>query len=90
VIGSVLTAAYRSHLQLPGLPAHLAEQARDSFAAAARIGGSTTMHAHAAFIDGLRLGLTVAAASAAFAAIVVAVLLRRRLPPQAIGGAIAN
>jgi Na+/melibiose symporter-like transporter len=75
VIGSVLTAAYRGHLQLPGLPAHLAAQARGSFAVAARIGGSATLHAHAAFIDGLHLGLAFAAGAAGLAAILVALLL---------------
>ena len=78
VIGSVLTAAYRSHLQLPGLPAHLAEQARDSFAVAARAGGPTALHAHAAFVDGLHLGLTFAAGAAGLAAILVAVFLAPR------------
>jgi EmrB/QacA subfamily drug resistance transporter len=78
VIGSVLAAAYRSHLQLPGVPAHLAEQARDSFAVAARAGGSTALHAHTAFIDGLHLGLTFAAGAAGLAAILVAVFLAPR------------
>jgi EmrB/QacA subfamily drug resistance transporter len=85
VIGSVLSATYRGHLQLPGLPAHLAEQARGSFAVAAHIGGPTALHARAAFIDGLHLGLTVAAVAAGLAALVVVLLLaprRARVPAQ--------
>jgi EmrB/QacA subfamily drug resistance transporter len=78
VIGSILTAAYRSHLHLTGVPAHLAEQARGSFAVAARVGGSISLHAHTAFIDGLHLGLTFAAGAAGLAAIMVAVLLAPR------------
>ena len=75
VIGSILTAAYRSNLHLTGLPAHVVEQARNSLALAARIGGPTTVHAHRAFVDGLNLGLIFAAGSAALAAILVAMLL---------------
>jgi EmrB/QacA subfamily drug resistance transporter len=82
VLGSVLTAAYHSHLQLPGLPAQVAEQARRSFAVAARIGGPTAMHANAAFIDGLHLALTFAAGAAGLAAILVALLLAPRRPSR--------
>ncbi len=75
VIGSILTSAYRSHLQLPGAPAAVAAAARDSVAIATRIGGTTALHAHAAFITGLHTGLIFAAAAALLAAMLVAALL---------------
>jgi MFS family permease len=77
VIGSVLTAAYRDNLALPGLPAALADKARESLAVAAHIGGPVAGSAHAAFVDGLHLALLVGAAAALLAAIVVGVLLPR-------------
>jgi hypothetical protein len=76
VIGSALSATYRNHLSLPGLPAAVAGQARDSFAVAVHLGGPVAAHADTAFTDGLRIALLVGAGSALLAAIVVALLLR--------------
>jgi hypothetical protein len=78
VIGSVLAATYRSHLTLPGLPAAVADKARDSFAIAAHIGGPVADRASSAFVDGLQLALLVGAGAARFAAVVVVLLLPRR------------
>lgn len=75
VIGGLLTAGYRGHLHLPGLPATLVDQARNSLAVAARVGGATALHAHVAFVDGLNLALISAAVVAALAATLTAVLL---------------
>jgi EmrB/QacA subfamily drug resistance transporter len=78
VIGSVLTAGYRSHLQLPGLPVLIVDRARSSLAVAAHIGGSTAARANLAFVSGLHLALICAAVTAAAAIIPVAVLLAPR------------
>jgi hypothetical protein len=76
VIGSVVTATYRSSLELPGAPARLVDQARASFAVAIHAGGSTGVHARAAFVTGIHTGLLYAAIAAILAAIGVATLLR--------------
>ena len=73
IIGSVLTAGYRSHLHLPG---RLGVQARGSFAVAAHAGGAAAAQARAAFVDGMHVALLVGAGSALLAAVAVAVLLR--------------
>jgi EmrB/QacA subfamily drug resistance transporter len=77
VIGSIVTAAYRSSLQLPGAPAPLVQQARASFAVAIHAGGSTGVHARDAFVKGIHAGLLYAAGAAILAAVAVAALLRR-------------
>jgi EmrB/QacA subfamily drug resistance transporter len=77
VIGSVVTATYRSSLHLPGIPAPLASQARQSFAIAIHAGGPVGAHARPAFVDGIHAGLLYAAGAAILAAISVAVLLTR-------------
>ncbi len=61
VIGSIVTAVYRSSLQLPGAPAPLVGQARASFAVAIHAGGSTGAHARDAFVNGIHTGLLYAA-----------------------------
>jgi EmrB/QacA subfamily drug resistance transporter len=75
VIGSIVTAGYRSNLTLPDAPAHVINQARASFAVAIHAGGSTGAHARDAFVDGIHTGLLCAAAAAILAAITVAILL---------------
>jgi EmrB/QacA subfamily drug resistance transporter len=77
VLGSVVTAVYRSSLRLPGVPAPLAHQAQRSFAIAIHAGGPVGSHARAAFVDGIHAGLLYAAAAAVLAAIAVATLLSR-------------
>jgi EmrB/QacA subfamily drug resistance transporter len=77
VLGSVLTAAYRSNLQLPRVPAGVAAKAKDSFAIGNHLGGSIAAHANSAFVTGMHSALYVAAAAALFAAVSVAVLLRK-------------
>lgn len=75
VIGSVVTAVYRSSLQLPGAPPPLVDRARASFAVAIHAGGSTGVHARDAFVNGIHIGLLYAAGAAIIAAIAVATLL---------------
>ncbi|MER7754130.1 MFS transporter [Kitasatospora sp. NPDC097643] len=77
VLGSVLTASYRDHLQLPGLPEHAARAARSSLGAATAMGGPAVEHARAAFVLGMHDALLVGSAAALLAAVAVAVLLRR-------------
>jgi EmrB/QacA subfamily drug resistance transporter len=76
VIGSALTATYRSHLGLPGLPAAVAGRARDSLAVAVHLGGPVATQASTAFTEGLHVALLVGAAAALLAAFAVALLLR--------------
>ncbi|MEU9128836.1 MFS transporter [Kitasatospora sp. NPDC048540] len=89
VLGSMLSAAYRSHLQLPdALPPHLADAARSSLAAASTIGGPVADHARIAFVDGMHLALYGAALAAALAALTVAALLRHQRPATGDGHAV--
>jgi EmrB/QacA subfamily drug resistance transporter len=78
VIGSVMTAIYRSQLSIPGVPAAVLGKAKDSVAIAARIGGPVAAKADTAFIDGIHIALYTAAGAAVLAAIAVFVLLSRR------------
>jgi EmrB/QacA subfamily drug resistance transporter len=78
VIGSVVTAVYRSSLQLAGAPAPIVAQARASFAIAIHAGGSTGAHARDAFVNGIHTGLLCAAGAAILAAISVAALLKTK------------
>ncbi|WP_432585198.1 MFS transporter [Streptomyces sp. HD1123-B1] len=77
VLGSVLSTGYRENLELPGIPEHMAEAARSSFAAATAIGGPVVDPARSAFIDGLHGALLGGAGVALVGAVVVFVLLGR-------------
>ena len=77
VIGSIVTAVYRSSLQLNGAPAAVASKAQQSFAIAIHMGGPVGAHAQTAFVDGIHTGLLYAAGAALLAAISVAILLPR-------------
>ncbi|MFE0733153.1 MFS transporter [Streptomyces antibioticus] len=78
VLGSVLGSTYRDRISLPGAPAHVAEAARSSLAAATSMGGTVMEHARTAFVEGMQTALLAAAAVAVAGAFVVAGLLRRR------------
>jgi EmrB/QacA subfamily drug resistance transporter len=79
VLGSIMTAVYRDHLtSLPSVPTSVLDQARDSLAVAAHIGGPVASRANAAFIDGFHLAFYAASGAAVVAAIAVAILLPRR------------
>jgi MFS family permease len=86
VIGSTVTAVYRSRLQLPGVPTPLVNQARASFAVAIHAGGSTGAHARDAFVAGIHTGLLWAAGAAIIAAISVATLLKNGATTRSPGG----
>jgi MFS family permease len=78
VIGSIMTAIYRGHLTVTGVPAAVLGRARDSLAVASRIGGPVSAQASIAFIDGIHIALLIAAGTAVLAALAVAALLPRR------------
>jgi len=84
VVGSIVTAVYRTNLHLSGMHAAAAGEARGSFALAIHAGGPVKAAASSAFVDGIHIGLLYAAGAALLAAITVAVLLpsglRRRHP----------
>jgi MFS family permease len=77
VLGSVVTAVYRSSLRLRGVPGPVVHQAQQSFAIAIHEGGPVGANASAAFVDGIHSGLLYAAGAAIIAAISVAALLSR-------------
>jgi EmrB/QacA subfamily drug resistance transporter len=78
VIGSIMTAVYRGHLTLPGVPAAIADKARDSLALAAHAGGQVAQQANSAFIQGIHVALLASAGSTLLAALGVTLLLPRR------------
>jgi len=77
VIGSIVTAVYRSNLHLPGIPAALAGAARGSFGLALHAGGPVKTAASSAFVDGIHTGLIYAAGAALLGVITVTILLPR-------------
>jgi hypothetical protein len=79
VVGSILAATYRSHLNLnPAVPPALADKARGSFAVAVHVGGPVQAAAQSAFVDGLRFAMLAAAGVALIGAGVNGLLLRSR------------
>jgi EmrB/QacA subfamily drug resistance transporter len=76
VLGSLLQSTYRSHLNLDGVPAPLAEHARSSLALALHLGPSVANDAQTAFTDGMQLALLGAAGAVALAAVGIAALQR--------------
>jgi predicted MFS family arabinose efflux permease len=77
VLGSIVAATYRTHLDVGSLPEGEAGAVRDSLAAAAHLGGPVGVSADGAYVDGVHLALHVAAVVALVAAIAVAALLPR-------------
>lgn len=57
VIGSIVTAVYRSSLRLRGVPGPVAAEARSSFAVAIHAGGLLGAHARDVFVGGIQAGL---------------------------------
>ncbi len=76
VLGSVLTAGYRGHVDVTGLPPRVADAARSSLAAASRLGPPVADRARTAFVDAMHLTVLTAAGVVALAALAVALLLR--------------
>ncbi|HTZ09861.1 MAG TPA: MFS transporter, partial [Acidimicrobiales bacterium] len=87
VIGSIVTATYRSRLRLPGVPTRLAAGARSSFAVAVHAGGPVGAQARSAFVQGIHSGLLYAAGAAVVGAAGVVALLPRDRPVHSPEGA---
>jgi MFS family permease len=86
VIGSLLTATYRSHVNLAGVPVRVASEAKSSFAVAAHLGGPISDHAQTAFMTAMHVALLAAAGVAIAAAIGVTLLMARRSPASEPAG----
>jgi EmrB/QacA subfamily drug resistance transporter len=71
VLGSVLQSGYRTNLDVTGLPAPAAEQARSSLALATHLGPRVAASAESAFVDGLHIALVVGAVALLAAAAAV-------------------
>ncbi|HEY3528852.1 MAG TPA: MFS transporter [Nocardioides sp.] len=74
VLGSVLQSVYRSNLDVNGLSAPAADQARSSLALALRLGPQVAASAANSFVDGFRIALVVGAAALLVAAVGVLAL----------------
>jgi EmrB/QacA subfamily drug resistance transporter len=90
VLGSVLQSVYRSHLELPGLPASAAERARPSLGAATHLGPQVQHAAQQAFVDGMQVAFLYGSVVAVLAAVAVSVLLRRPRSSRAVEAAAAG
>jgi EmrB/QacA subfamily drug resistance transporter len=77
VIGSILTAGYKSKIDVAGLGAQLASKVKGSFAVASHLPAPIPGRADDAFVGALHLALSTAAGAALLAAIAVALLLAR-------------
>jgi EmrB/QacA subfamily drug resistance transporter len=80
VLGSLLQSTYRNNLDVDGLAAPGAEQARSSLAMAAHLGPAVEQRAQLAFADGMQVALLCAAVVVAATAVSVVALLRRSAP----------
>lgn len=74
VLGSVLQSVYRSNLDVTGVPAPAAEQARSSLALAVHLGPQVAASAENAFVDGFQTALMIGAAALVVAALGVIAL----------------
>jgi MFS family permease len=79
VIGSILTAVYRNHVQLNGLPSQLASRAKESYAIATHLPAPIPQRASDAFTSAMHISLLAAAGVAVIAAIGITLLFARRL-----------
>ena len=78
VIGSILAASYRTHVNVAGLSAHVADKVKSSFAVASHLPAPIPDRAHAAFVSAMHVSLLAAAGVALVAAFGVPRLARRR------------
>jgi EmrB/QacA subfamily drug resistance transporter len=81
VLGSLLQSTYRSNLDVTGLDAQAAEQARSSLALAAHLGRSVEHQAQMAFADGMQVALICAAIVVAATTVIVVGFLRSPAAP---------
>ena len=78
VIGSILAASYRTHVNVAGLSAQVADKVKSSFAVASHLPAPIPDRAHAAFVSAMHVSLLAAAGVALVAAFGVPRLARRR------------
>ncbi|GAA0579196.1 MFS transporter [Actinomadura livida] len=78
VLGSVLQSGYRANLAPEGVPAPVAEQAKESLAMALRAGPGIAAEARTAFAAGVQSAMLTAAIALAGTAVAVAALSRAR------------
>ena len=89
ILGTVLNAAYRNHLDVTGLPPAAVEVARDSASAAVAIGSpELTRSARAAFVDGMDVTLWACSGLAVVSIVLALAFLPRRT--QAIAPELAT
>jgi EmrB/QacA subfamily drug resistance transporter len=78
VIGSILTATYKTHVNLSGLPDAVAGTVRNSYAIASHLPPPIPDRAHSAFVIAMHAALLSAAGAALAAAVIVIGLLRQK------------
>ncbi|TCC36006.1 DHA2 family efflux MFS transporter permease subunit [Kribbella speibonae] len=79
ILGTVLNAAYRNHLDVAGLPPAAAHAARDGASAAVAIGSpELTRSARAAFVDGMDVTLWACSGLAVVSIVLALAFLPRR------------
>jgi EmrB/QacA subfamily drug resistance transporter len=84
VIGSVLTAAYQSRVDLTGLPSRVAHAVKGSFPLASHLSAPIAQRADAGFVSAMHIALLTAGGAALLAAIAVTLLLGRRTGAGAV------
>jgi EmrB/QacA subfamily drug resistance transporter len=81
VIGSILTSAYTSQVNVNGLPSKTAIVVKKSYAAASRLGTQAADRAHTAFVTAMHIALLTGAGAVLLAAAATVVLLASRPQP---------
>ncbi len=85
----MLSATYKSSVDVAGLPAHVGTKVKESFAVASHMSGPVAARANDAFVSAMHVALVTASGVAFVAAIGVALLLARssgREPEDAPSG----
>jgi EmrB/QacA subfamily drug resistance transporter len=83
ILGTVLNAAYRNHLDVGGLPPAVADAARESASAAVAIGSpALTRSAREAFVHGMDITLWVCSGLALVGIVLALAFLPRRTAPS--------
>ncbi len=78
VLGSILSATYKSSVDVTGLLAQVGAKVKESFAVASHMSGPIASRASDAFVTGMHVALLTASGVALIAAVGVTLLLARR------------
>ena len=78
VLGSILTSAYASHVNVAGLPNQIAAEVKASYAIASHLGAQAADRGHAAFVSAMQVAMLTAAGAVLIAAAATVVLLAHR------------